>query len=230
MVIPVRTGFWLAAIAALALAGASCGSTQHAIDTELAKCLPADTLVAAGVNLDRARQSPLFAKLPASARPIADPFDRATYLLVAFNGKELITAARGDFRGNAPAGTTLLSANVAIAGRHPAGSGAPPADLLTQAESVAVGCFPTRLLGPRRRSRCRFGGTNPIRLELLAASRVGPAAAHPRGGPASCLVCSITVSPLDPGCRSAERPEDETRTWLGEQYGVLTGRTKYFHD
>jgi hypothetical protein len=93
-----------------------------------------------------------------------------------------------------------------------------------------VGCFPTRLLGPRRRSRCRFGGTNPIRLELLAASRVGPAAAHPRGGPASCLVCSITVSPLDPGCRSAERPEDETRTWLGEQYGVLTGRTKYFHD
>jgi hypothetical protein len=140
MVTPGRTAFALATVSALAVAGASCGfSPKHAIDTELAKCLPADTLVAAGVNLDRARQSPLYAKLPASARAVAEPFDRATYLLVAFNGKVLITAARGDFRGNAPAGTTLLSANVAIAGRHPAGSSAPPADLLAQAESIAAG-------------------------------------------------------------------------------------------
>jgi hypothetical protein len=139
LVIPGRTSFSLAAISALAVAGVSCGSApHHTIDTELAACLPADTLVAAGVNLEQLRQSPLYAKLPANARAIAEPFGRATYLLLAFNGKELITAARGDFQGNAPAGTTLLSANVAIAGSHQACSGG-PADLLAQAESVAAG-------------------------------------------------------------------------------------------
>jgi hypothetical protein len=136
---------------AVALLGATLGcrtsTVAHAIDPEAASCIPADTLVLAGVNLDRLRAAPLYSKLPAAATAIAGAFSGASSALLAYDGKDLLVIARGSF-AKAPDGATLAAPNLALFGapqlvaaamaqRRSRTPGAPA--LLARAESIAAG-------------------------------------------------------------------------------------------
>jgi hypothetical protein len=108
-----------AAAAAVALGAAfvSCGriAPRAAIDPALAVCIPADTLAVAGVNLGELRASALYGKLPASAAQLLAPLREASYLLVAYNGKDVLAVARGSF-SEAPQGAALLAKDLAVSG------------------------------------------------------------------------------------------------------------------
>ena len=74
-----------AALAALAAAAISCGSVNApaGVGRDMATFIPADSLLLAGLNLDEVRASPLYPKLPAAARALAEPLRDAGYLLLA---------------------------------------------------------------------------------------------------------------------------------------------------
>src|SRR5262249_37801001 len=101
----------------LTLGCLSCGSrARHAIDLELQLCVPPRTLALAGVNLDRLRSAPLYAKLPPSARTSIEAYGRGSYVLGALDGKEILTVTQGDFGGKPPEGAALLTPRLAVAG------------------------------------------------------------------------------------------------------------------
>jgi len=122
-------------------------TVTHAVDPEAAACVPAGTLVLAGVNLDRLRAAPLYSKLPAAFTAIAAAFTGASSALLTYDGKELLAIARGPF-AQAPAGAVLAAPNLALFGppqlvaaalsqRLSRSPGAPA--LLARAESIAAG-------------------------------------------------------------------------------------------
>src|ERR1700722_1839019 len=78
-----------------AMLGCRTSTVARAVDPEAASCIPADTLVLAGVNLDRLRAEPLYSKVPAAAVAMAGAFTDASSALLAFNGKDLLVIARG---------------------------------------------------------------------------------------------------------------------------------------
>ena len=137
-----------AALVALA-AAISCRSINApaGVGRDMASSIPADTLLLAGLNLDELRASPLYPKLPPAVRALAEPLRDAGYLLLASNGKDLLSLARGRFR-DAPPGATLVAPGLAVAGspdsvhaaiaQHKTGRDGAP-DLLARAASVADG-------------------------------------------------------------------------------------------
>lgn len=86
---------------------------QTAIDPALARCVPADAVLVAGIDLAALRNSPLYRKLAAS--PFAAQLEGVSFALVAYNGKELLIAGRGDFH-SPPAGALMLQPNLAVYG------------------------------------------------------------------------------------------------------------------
>jgi hypothetical protein len=127
--------------------GCRTSTEAHVVDQEAASCIPADTLVLAGLNLDGLRAAPLYSKLPAAAAAMAGAFTGASSALLAYNGKDLLAIARGSF-AKAPAGATLAAPNLALFGapqlvaaamaqRRSRTVGAPA--LLARAESIAAG-------------------------------------------------------------------------------------------
>lgn len=102
----------LAALLALAAVAIGCRSTTApaAIDPAMASCVPAGTLVLGGLNLDQLRANPLYQKLP-----LNESLRNAGYLLLASDGKNILSIARGNFR-ETPAGGALIAPNLAIAG------------------------------------------------------------------------------------------------------------------
>ena len=128
----------LATLVALAAAAIACRSI-HApagVSRDMAAYVPADTVLLAGFDLDRLRASPLYPKLPPAARALAEPLRDAGYLLLAFNGRDVVAIARGRFR-QAPPGATLVAPGLAVTGRTTGRGGAP--DLLAHAASLAGG-------------------------------------------------------------------------------------------
>ena len=121
-------------------------STPGPLDRELATCIPPATSVLAGIQLDRVRASPVFQKVPAAALALLDPLRIASSLLLAFDGKDLVWAARGNFPPTPP-GALLLNPHLAIAGspslvqagtaQHASGRTGVPA-LTGQAELIAI--------------------------------------------------------------------------------------------
>jgi hypothetical protein len=99
-----------AALVALAAAAISCRSINApaGVGGDMASSIPADTLILAGLNLDELRASPLYPKLPPAARALAEPLRDAGYLLLASNGKDLLSIAHGRFR-EAPPGATFAA-------------------------------------------------------------------------------------------------------------------------
>ena len=133
-VIPSR----LAAPFSLALL-AACRSPAPpaAIDPALSARVPAATVALAGVDLDRLRASPLYAKLPPAALAFLAPFAHAHRVLIASTGVELLAIARGVVPG-----ATQLAPDVALWGAPSLIAAAiaahPPAGILAPAESVAA--------------------------------------------------------------------------------------------
>jgi hypothetical protein len=138
-----------AALVALAAAAISCRSIDapSGVGRDMAASIPADTLLLAGLNLDDLRASPLYPNLPPAVRTLAEPLRDAQYLLLASNGKDLLSMARGRFR-DAPPGSTLVAPGLAAAGspdsiraaiaQHKTGRNGAP-DLFARAASVADG-------------------------------------------------------------------------------------------
>ena len=119
--------------------------TSHAIADEAAACVPSDTLVLAGLRLERIRGTPLYPALPAPWRVLLEPLRDATDLLVAYNGSDLLVIARGRFQ-SPPPGAVLVGSTLALVGspaairaatlQHSSGrTGAP--GLIAQAEPAA---------------------------------------------------------------------------------------------
>ncbi|MBZ5580508.1 MAG: hypothetical protein LAP40_28490 [Acidobacteriia bacterium] len=106
-----------AALVTLALATAACrtAAPRPAIAAELAACVPSDTRVLAGVHLDTLRANPGFQHLSRGWAGLLEPVRDASEVLVAYNGRELLVIARGQFR-SAPAGARLLTPQLAVAG------------------------------------------------------------------------------------------------------------------
>jgi hypothetical protein len=119
----------------------------HAVDTEAASCVPAGTIVLAGVDLERLRAAPIYAKLPPAAVALAGSLSAASSVLLAYDGKDLLAIARGDF-ASAPPGAVLAAPNLALFGppelaaaamaQHRSHASGSPA-LVVRAESIAAG-------------------------------------------------------------------------------------------
>jgi hypothetical protein len=109
-----------------------------AIDPALSARVPTATVALAGVDLDRLRASPLYAKLPPAAQAFLEPFRNSHHVLIASTGVELLTIARGVVPG-----ATQLAPDLALSGAGnliAAAIGAhPPAGILATVESVAAG-------------------------------------------------------------------------------------------
>jgi hypothetical protein len=115
---PALGGLYAWSVALLALAAFATGchrAPPTAIDRAMASCLPADTVVLGGVDCERLRASPVYRKLPAAVTALLQPLRPATYLLLAFNGKDYLAIGRGPF-GQALPGATLLAPDLAVAG------------------------------------------------------------------------------------------------------------------
>lgn len=112
-----------------------------AIDPALSARVPATTVALAGVDLDRLRASPLYARLPPTALAFLAPFAHAHRLLIASSGVELLTIARGVVPG-----ATQSAPDVALAGAVSLVAAAiaahPTAGILAPAESVAAARSP----------------------------------------------------------------------------------------
>src|ERR1039457_7001446 len=134
MVIRVRLA---APIAVAMLASCRTLAPPAAIDPALSGRVPPATVALAGVDLDRLRASPLYAKLPAGALGVFPPFGHARYVLIASTGVELLTIARG-----AVPGARQVAPDVALSGAPGLMAAAmaahPPAGILAAAESVAA--------------------------------------------------------------------------------------------
>lgn len=137
----------IAALTALCTITAGCRTAPHrAIDPELASCVPANTTVLAGIQIDQVHANPVLEKWFTNSLISLMPARNASAVLVAYTGAGLLWAARGPFR-EAPAGATLLAPQLAVTGsdaavraattQHASGrSGAP--ELVAHAETVAM--------------------------------------------------------------------------------------------
>jgi hypothetical protein len=105
----------VAALALVALFACRTLAPRPAVDAALAACIPPDTLALAGVNLEQFRASAVYQKLPPSTAAFLQPLRDASYLLLAYNGKDVLAVARGSFR-EPPAGAVLLAKDLAVSG------------------------------------------------------------------------------------------------------------------
>lgn len=103
------------------------------IDPAMAACIPAGTNILAGVDLDRLRTSPLYARLPPSVQALQRQFQTAHSLLAVSRGADLLLITSP---GLALTGSPDLIA-AAEAQRKKGVSGAP--DLVKHAAEVAAG-------------------------------------------------------------------------------------------
>jgi hypothetical protein len=114
---------------------------------DLAASIPPDSSLIAGADLAALRASPLYPKLPPAARAFLAPFEGVSTALAAYNGAELLVAARGVFP-SPPAGAAMLAPDIALFGSpqrvaaaraqyNTGRSGAP--QLLARAEAASPG-------------------------------------------------------------------------------------------
>jgi hypothetical protein len=107
-VIPSR---FAAPLSLALLAACRTSAPPAAIDPALSARVPAATDALAGVDLDRLRASPLYARLPPAALAFLAPFAHTHRVLIASNGVELLTIARGVVPG-----ATQIAPDVALSG------------------------------------------------------------------------------------------------------------------
>jgi hypothetical protein len=113
---PARAGLIEAAFA-VAWCAAGCRShpVPPAVDSAIASSIPTGVLVLGAIDLVHLRATPLYPKLPPAARALAENYRDAQRLLAAWNGTDILIVAQGLFR-EAPAGTTLATPDLALAG------------------------------------------------------------------------------------------------------------------
>ncbi len=110
---PFRRLLQSPALAALALLSVSCGHAPPA--DPAAAAIPAGTIALAGIDVAALQHSPLSAELPPSARSFLNAAPGASSLLLAWNGRDLLTLAKGDFAAP-PSGFTAIGPHLAASG------------------------------------------------------------------------------------------------------------------
>jgi hypothetical protein len=134
-----------------AFAAAGCHSAPSVarigIDPAMASCIPPDSVLVAGLNLDQLRASPFYAQAPATIGALASAYADVSSALAAYNGKDVLVVARGRFHAP-PAGAVIVAPGLALYGsaqqtaaasaQYKTGHGGAP-DLLAQGEAVAHG-------------------------------------------------------------------------------------------
>jgi hypothetical protein len=100
----------------------------------MSSCVPPATTILAGIDLAKLRSSPLYPKLPPSALALLDPLRDAKSLMLASDGRNLLTIARGK---KLDLGGTPEFVAAATAQRKTGQPGA--AGLVTYASTVAPG-------------------------------------------------------------------------------------------
>jgi len=134
--------------AAFAAITCSCRSTPpKAIAPDVASCVTSSAVLIGGLDLDGLRASPLYPKLAPAAGFVLEPLRHASRLLVAWDGRQFLFVASGNFR-EPPPGAVPLSPNLAISGppeairaavaQHKTGATGAP-DLLAHAAPIAGG-------------------------------------------------------------------------------------------
>ena len=110
----------------------------EAIDQALASHVPVSAVALSGVDLDRLRTSPLYAKLPPAAQAFLSPLAKAQRALIASDGRGFLVIARGEITGatRAAEGIYLFGAPDLLAAAQ---TGHSPAAILTPAARVASG-------------------------------------------------------------------------------------------
>ncbi len=108
-----------------------------AIDPALSARVPVATVALAGVDLDRLRASPLYAKLPPAALAYFAPFAHTHRVLIASTGVELLTIAHGVVPG-----ATQIAPDIALSGAPnlvaAASAAHSPPGILAPAQSAAA--------------------------------------------------------------------------------------------
>jgi len=131
----IRSRF-AAPLALALLAACRPAAPPAAIDPALSARVPGATVALAGIDLERLRASPLYARLPPAAQAYLTPFAHAHRVLIASTGVELLTIARGVVPG-----ATQVAPDVALSGAPgliaAASAAHPPAGILPTAEGVA---------------------------------------------------------------------------------------------
>jgi hypothetical protein len=92
-----------------------CRSTNSGPDYDMEICVPPDALALAGLHLDQIRGSNSYRNLPPGWLALLEPLRDANYLMLAYNGKDVLAIARGRFAA-APTGAVLLAPDLALAG------------------------------------------------------------------------------------------------------------------
>jgi len=142
----MASGRFSAVLAVLASLWTGCpAASPGGVDAESASCISADTQALAGIRLDLVRTNPLLQAALGAWTPLLDRTPDAASILFVYNGHDLLSAARGQFR-TPPSGAILLSPHLALAGpdsavraataQHAAGRTGAPA-LLAQAKAIA---------------------------------------------------------------------------------------------
>ncbi len=112
------------------------------IDPGMASRIPPSATLLAGIDLVRLRASPFYPKLPPAVLTLLEPLREASFLMLASDGRNLLSIARGPF-GEAPAGATMVSKDLAISGTPDFMSAAQTAHaaprLVTYASTIAFG-------------------------------------------------------------------------------------------
>jgi hypothetical protein len=172
----------------LFVTAAACShQTKSLVDPELASALPTNAAIIAGLDIDRLRNTPLFAKLPESFRD-------ASYVLAAYDAPNLVTASRTRNR-------------IVVSG--PAAKGAPP-DLLRYAAAtplwiVVRGSAPLPLAGNLANINRLLEQTERTLITATVADRIQfeaegvcatPAAADHLAGNARAIA-TLAKLPLD---------------------------------
>jgi len=86
------------------LAAAACGTIgcgPRAVSPDMTACVPAGTIALAGMDLDRIRAAPRYARLPAAALAPLEAYRSAHRLLAAWSGTNLMIVLRGTAAGAA---------------------------------------------------------------------------------------------------------------------------------
>jgi hypothetical protein len=115
--VDARLAGLLVAAMTVTVLGTSCRSIKPppVIDPELASCVPAGTVVLAGVNLEQLRATALYQSLlPGILAGIQSVRD-TSYLLIAYDAHDLLFVGRGKYP-EAPGGATLISHDLVVSG------------------------------------------------------------------------------------------------------------------
>ena len=91
-----------------------CGCRNSSLPP-LVDAAPAGTIAMAGIDLTALRASPVYPKLPGVVTALAEPLRDASAMLLAWNGKDLLLLARGNFT-QPPPGYTVIAPGIAAAG------------------------------------------------------------------------------------------------------------------